>query len=430
MPSSSGIQKKKKHHKHLSLWKFLICLSFLVIYKSWSTSISLSGLVGLGEGGNNDAPQIRSSNSKRVIHYLSSSPNDQLAGNRHSVLSRRFDLEDYSKANETPSSTTLTCPSWIDETETNQNTNCTTNITKSFPVPTIHPTCNNLHEDFHILDESISILSEYGTWRSAWLVQSSNVKDSSSSSTVLRMLQYPRHDYHPFTYALNNRDAIIMEQLSGIQSIVQEFGFCGQSAVTEYAQRDGLFLRQRIARSKIPAARRLQIALELSQGLHDMHIKKHIAHGDVKLVNVVLVEGRPKWNDFNFAVVLWNNEQCIDTPARSNHGVWRCPEELVVPNARISHYDRCDIYMFGNLIFELLTGQEPWSFDDERIKNNEAEIGQAKLQGQRPSLPDKVLKDAHEKELQLLIKAMNWCFQLDPKERPTAGQLVELLSSR
>ena len=113
-------------------------------------------------------------------------------------------------------------------------------------------------------------------------------------------------------------------------------------------------------------------------------------------------------------------------PPFAPHGVWRCPEELV-EGAMVQEYDKCDIYMFGNLLFELLTGQEPWHFDNY---TREADIRPTKVRGRQPTLPDWIeIESLSEKKISTMMEAMKQCFELDPGKRPTAGELVDMLSS-
>lgn len=438
-----------------------MCLCLFVLYKNWETTSSLTFPLFEDTLASFSAPlmkdvekaQIKQQppalfledqrSSRRVVPF-SVVHNDPYFRKR-SMANNHFNppLELLPRGSDDHQAFAATDPpppySAIYAKTTDTNSNCTIGNASASALFSfqIHPVCNIMHEHFNVKDNSISLLSDYGTWRSAWLVEEQAQQSHPViSRSVLKVLQYPRHEYRPYTYSMNERDSIVMDQLTGIHSTVNEFVFCGQSVVTEYARRDGLFVRQRIARHKIPPSRRLQIARDLAQGLHQIH-NRSIAHGDIKLVNAVFVNGRPKWNDFNFAVFL-NRRPCdgIDgpasaTPAVSNNGIWRCPEELP-EGAMILQYDKCDIYMFGNFLFELLTGQEPWHYDT-LFENDEAKIRQAKLQGAQPFIPEGII-DEHDGDsvskatMSLLRNAMNWCFQFHPNDRPTALQLVDFLS--
>jgi len=359
-----------------------------------------------------------------------------------------------------------------------------------------HPVCNSLHElslqwetngNVYDMHNGLSLLSDYGTWRSAWLLE-----DVASSLSVLKMLHLAR-SYNQATFQSHQRDAIFMESLQASPYVVKEFGFCGQSVVVDYARRDGLFIRNKVRQGRIAWKRRLVLARDLALGLEHIHARS-IAHADIKLVNAILVAGGRtiQWNDFNFGAFLikrddkgngHGGEPC-GVPARSSNGVWRCPEEIfrdkqeyarskgALSNDHTKHnatttpgkprdirqqhaerpimitaYDKCDMFMFGNVMVELMTGQEPWFYDRQRDPSlTENDIGRLKYQGVKPTLSATTtspgLVDVASKAknirnedpqrhgvLAALLESMEWCFARDPSDRPTARQLALALNS-
>jgi len=214
-------------------------------------------------------------------------------------------------------------------------------------------------------------------------------------------------------------EAVIMDQATSNNYVLNIFSACGTSSTVPYAPFSGLWLRNRIKSGRIPLQQRLQTAAQLAIGLANLHQQK-LVHGDVKLVNV-LFQGKttspldgPLWNDFNFGVDLQSApSHCV----RSQDPFWRCPEEL--QNSTITAYDACDVYMLGNVLFELLTGREPWGV---YLPLN---VTKAKLNGESPPLPEAFIGAGEA----LLLDVMRQCMVADPLRRPTAMQVARLLNA-
>ena len=101
---------------------------------------------------------------------------------------------------------------------------------------TFYPTCTIIHED-------IKLIGKKGFWRNAWVygtsksAQSSsnkNNKEDEKTKVVIKTLRY-LHNYEQSFYEHNRIDAIAMERLTSSNHIVNIYGFCGNSVITEYA---------------------------------------------------------------------------------------------------------------------------------------------------------------------------------------------------
>jgi len=88
------------------------------------------------------------------------------------------------------------------------------------------PTCNLLHE--FDLTGRYAMLVTSGHWRSVWVVEAMGTKK------VLKTQLYKRQ-YEPKIFDLHRRDALAAERLTKYKSVVDMYGFCGESALSEYA---------------------------------------------------------------------------------------------------------------------------------------------------------------------------------------------------
>jgi hypothetical protein len=113
---------------------------------------------------------------------------------------------------------------------------------------------------------------------------------------------------------------------------------------------DGEDLQSLLARiGRLPADKAVEIARDLCAGLAAVH-EKGIVHRDLKPANVMIDgRGRARITDFGLAV---------STEAGGGHGfagtpAYMCPEQLAGAEVTL----RSDLYAFGLIVFEMLTGQ-------------------------------------------------------------------------
>ena len=127
-------------------------------------------------------------------------------------------------------------------------------------------------------------------------------------------------------YELHRRDAVAMERLTSSPYVMDIYGYCGQSAMTELAHSEkGIKNLYRLSTGlqgvNTPYAlqTKLQIAAMISLGLSHIHNVARddedgdqranqlatIAHYDINPRNIIMTpSGRPKLNDFNVAEFL------------------------------------------------------------------------------------------------------------------------------
>lgn len=153
--------------------------------------------------------------------------------------------------------------------------------------------------------------------------------------------------------------------------------------------------------------------LEIARGLEYIHAIG-IIHRDIKPLNILIdYDGRSVISDFGLSR--------FEAPCMSGDiGTvqWMAPEML---KEDCDYDSSIDIYSFAMIIFEILSGTVP--FNGVR----KVQVAWKLLyEDARPILPENVIKNNEAKNL---ISLMKKCWDTNPKNRPTSGELVEILSS-
>ncbi|KAK9830808.1 hypothetical protein WJX74_008176 [Apatococcus lobatus] len=143
-------------------------------------------------------------------------------------------------------------------------------------------------------------------------------------------------------------------------------------------------------------ARGQEIALDVAKGLHHLH-SRGIIHLDLKSSNILLRQGVAKIADVGFAKIL---SQSAHSQLVGGTWAWAAPEVLLGKQSTT----QADIYSFGVVIWELVTGEQP-------IRGNSRDVF---VPAECPT------------EIHLLLDE---CFDSDPKKRPTARNIVHRLEA-
>jgi serine/threonine protein kinase len=184
----------------------------------------------------------------------------------------------------------------------------------------------------------------------------------------------------------------------------------------------GQTLEARLAEkpSGLPPAEVVRIAVELCRGLREAH-GKGLVHRDLKPANVILAPGE----DGQTRVKILDFGLVKSTDAEAAHGLTQIgvvvgtPFYMAPEQASEKPIDaRADLYAFGVMLFELLTGQVPYEGKDlvdilVKKSNNPAPL----LRVFRPRLQ---VSEALESLVAALLRA-------DPDHRP--GSAEELLKA-
>lgn len=149
-------------------------------------------------------------------------------------------------------------------------------------------------------------------------------------------------------------------------------------------------------------------ARQLCDGLCAVH-ESGLVHRDLKPANILLDEkGRVKVADFGLAVLADHVR-----PEEAEHGTWQymAPEQLEHPRQLPSV--RTDLYSLGVILYELLTGTRPYT------ANSPDEL--RKRQSTAAPRPSDLVKGLDP----LFDRAILWCLERDPKNRPASARDVK-----
>ncbi|KND94947.1 MAP kinase kinase kinase wis4 [Tolypocladium ophioglossoides CBS 100239] len=161
-------------------------------------------------------------------------------------------------------------------------------------------------------------------------------------------------------------------------------------------------------------------ALQLLEGLVYLH-ERGIAHRDIKPENILLNHnGIIKYVDFGAAKVIARQGRTLAAdlhatkPNKSMTGTPMYMSPEVIKGENPGRAGSVDIWSLGCVILEMATGRRPWANLD-----NEWAIMYNIAQGNPPQLPssDQISPDG--------IDFLKKCFLRDPKERPSAVELLQ-----
>ncbi|KAI7749704.1 hypothetical protein M8C21_028313 [Ambrosia artemisiifolia] len=160
-----------------------------------------------------------------------------------------------------------------------------------------------------------------------------------------------------------------------------------------------------------PFEDRLAKALEIAQGMQYLHEHKPmIIHRDLKPSNIFLDDAlHVRVADFGHARFLSDEEKAFT--GETGTYVYMAPEVI-----RSEPYDeKCDVYSFGVILNELLTGQHPYIETNYGPSKIALEVGEGKI---RPALLE------HEENIEDLIELIQLSWDEDPEYRPSFATIT------
>ncbi|KAG2144217.1 kinase-like domain-containing protein [Suillus clintonianus] len=171
----------------------------------------------------------------------------------------------------------------------------------------------------------------------------------------------------------------------------------------------------------------LRMLEDISAGLRYLHLMS-VMHRDITGANILIDEGgHARLIDFGLSTViqpLLGQSHLATTSARPGAIRYAAPE-LVVPDGvhNLVSLEKTDIYSFGCVMLQVLSGRLPWSEVTTGILD--LRIAVMILGGRGPQRPD-----GHPAITDLDWHFIQTCLRFEPELRPSANEVVEFVVHR
>jgi len=205
------------------------------------------------------------------------------------------------------------------------------------------------------------------------------------------------------------REARVVGQLSHTNIITLHDMGIDESTQTPYLVMefiDGAPLDRILEKGALPLARACAWAAHAAEALGAAHTRG-VIHGDVKPANILITaDGKVKLTDFGMARVA--KRESGDSPLLGTPAYW-CPEQIIGR----SQDARSDIFSLGVVLYEMVTGTNPFTADSLQGVCNRVLSSTVTPPSQlQPSLPtsfDEVIAS---------------CLAKDPESRMSSAELL------
>uniref|UniRef100_A0AAR2IQP0 RAF proto-oncogene serine/threonine-protein kinase n=1 Tax=Pygocentrus nattereri TaxID=42514 RepID=A0AAR2IQP0_PYGNA len=135
--------------------------------------------------------------------------------------------------------------------------------------------------------------------------------------------------------------------------------------VTQWCEGSSLYKHLHVQETNLQMFQLIDIARQTAQGMDYLHAK-NIIHRDMKSNNIFLHEGLTvKIGDFGLATVKtrWSGSHQVEQPSGSI--LWMAPEVIRMQDNNPYSF-QSDVYSYGVVLYELLTGELPYSMIADR----------------------------------------------------------------
>lgn len=220
------------------------------------------------------------------------------------------------------------------------------------------------------------------------------------------------------------------------RNVVNLLGYCTRGAekllVYEYISNESLdkFLFKTGRREELDWKRRYDIIGGIARGLLYLHEDSHscIIHRDIKASNILLDDKwAPKIADFGMARLFSEDQTHVNTRVAGTNG-YMAPEYVMHGHLSV----KADVFSFGVLILELISGQKNSTFDVNLDAQNLLEWAWKLYKKGRSLevLDPSLASSAVAEQVAMCVQIGLLCTQADPKSRPNMRRVVVMLSKK
>nr|XP_056707495.1 serine/threonine-protein kinase A-Raf [Euleptes europaea] len=135
--------------------------------------------------------------------------------------------------------------------------------------------------------------------------------------------------------------------------------------ITQWCEGSSLYQHLHVQETPLEMVQRIDVARQTAQGMDYLHAK-NIIHRDLKSNNIFLHEGLTvKIGDFGLATVKtrWSGSQQVEQPSGSI--LWMASEVIRMQDPNPYSF-QSDVYSYGVVLYELITGTLPYSHINNR----------------------------------------------------------------
>lgn len=220
------------------------------------------------------------------------------------------------------------------------------------------------------------------------------------------------------------------------RNVVNLLGYCAHGAekllVYEYVANESLdkLLFKSGRPDVLDWKRRYDIILGISRGLLYLHEDSHsvIIHRDIKAGNILLDDKWvPKIADFGMARLFPEDQTHVNTRVAGTNG-YMAPEYVMHGHLSV----KADVFSFGVVILELISGQKNSTFNLSSDSQNLLEWAYNHFKkGKSLDVMDpRLASSAVPDQVAMCLQIGLLCTQLDPQVRPTMRRVVVMLSKK